>query len=82
MNVETCRWLPLLMSMGLGRSTLPMKMYSYRLEALPDGRWRWTVFGEDRKALRRGNAKDEHEAKLAVLRAIDALKIQARKPSF
>jgi hypothetical protein len=48
----------LLMSMGLGRSTLPMKMYS-----------------------RRGNAKDEHEAKLAVLRAIDALKIQARKPS-
>jgi hypothetical protein len=52
--------------MGLSRSTLPMKMYSYRLEALPDGRWRWTVFGEDRKALIRGNAKDEHEAPLCV----------------
>ena len=61
---------------------MPMKTYIYRVEALPNGRWRWTVFGEERKVLRRGNAKDEHEARLAALHAIDALKIRDRKPSF
>jgi hypothetical protein len=59
-----------------------MTIYSYIVESLPDGRWRWTVFGEDRKAVRSGSAKDEHAAKLAALNAIDHLKIQDRKSSF
>ena len=59
----------------------PSIIYSYITEALPDGRWRWTVFGEDRKPVRSGSAKDEQEARLAALHAIDALKIH-RKPSF
>jgi hypothetical protein len=57
-------------------------MYTYLVEGLPDGRWRWTVFREDRKAVRSGSAKDEREAKLAALHAIDALKVQDRKGSF
>jgi len=48
-----------------------MKMYSYRVEGLPDGRWRWTVFGGDYKAVRSGTEKDEQEAKVAALKAID-----------
>jgi hypothetical protein len=54
-------------------------MYKYHLEELPGGRWRWTVFREDHKSLRSGSAKDEHEAKLAALYAIDRLKREARK---
>jgi len=54
-------------------------MYKYHLEELPGGRWRWTVFREDHKSLRRGSTKDEHEAKLAALYAIDRLKREARK---
>ena len=42
-----------------------MKMYSYLVEGLPDGRWRWTVFGGDNKAVRSGTAKEEDEAKVA-----------------
>jgi hypothetical protein len=57
-------------------------MYSYLVERLPDGRWRWTVFREDRKAVRSGTAKDEREAKLHALHSIEALKIQDRKGSF
>jgi len=38
---------------------------------LPDGRWRWTVFGGDHKAVRSGTEKDEQEAKVAALKAID-----------
>jgi len=59
-----------------------MRMYSYLVEGLPDGRLRWTVFGDDRKAVRRGSAKCEHEAKLAAVKAIDQLKIQDRKTSL
>ena len=57
-------------------------MYRYQLQELPDGRWRWTVFNEDRKTLRSGSAKDEQEAKAAAQYVIDALKRVARKPSF
>jgi hypothetical protein len=59
-----------------------MRTYSYIVESLPDGRWRWTVFGEGRKAVRSGSAKDEHAAKLAAVNAIDELKMRDRKPSF
>jgi hypothetical protein len=59
-----------------------MRTYRYIVESLPDGRWRWTVFGEDRKAVRSGSAKDEHAAKLAATNAIEQLKIQNRKPNF
>ena len=59
-----------------------MRMYSYIVESLPDGRWRWTVFGERRKAVRSGSAKDEHAAKLAAVNAIDELKMRDRKPSL
>jgi hypothetical protein len=48
--------------------------YTYLVEALPDGRWRWTIFDENRKVFRSGSAKNEEEAKLAALYAIDALK--------
>jgi hypothetical protein len=51
-----------------------MKMYSYLVEGLADGRWRWTVFGGDRKAARSGTAKREDEATAAALNAIDELK--------
>jgi len=57
-------------------------MYSYLVELLPDGRWRWMVFREDRKVVRSGSAKDEREAKLRALHSIEALKIQDRKGSF
>ena len=59
-----------------------MRMHSYIVESLPDGRWRWTIFGEGRKAVRSGSAKDEHAAKLAAVNAIDELKMRDRKPSF
>jgi hypothetical protein len=49
-------------------------MYSYLVEGLPEGHWRWTVFGEDRKIARSGNAKTEHDARLAALQAIHDLK--------
>jgi hypothetical protein len=48
-------------------------MYSYFIEGLGEGQWRWTVFGDDHKA-KSGIAKGEHEAKLAALNAIDELK--------
>jgi hypothetical protein len=54
-----------------------MRTYSYIVESLPDGRWRWTVFGEGHKAVRSGSAKDEHAAKLAAVNAIDELKMRA-----
>ena len=53
-----------------------MKMYSYLVEGLPDGQWRWTMFGDDQKAVGRSIAKREHEAKEAALKAIDELKLQ------
>jgi hypothetical protein len=56
-----------------------MKMYSYLVEGLPDGRWRWTVFGSDHKAVRSGTAKGAHEAKIAALNAIDAQKESDKK---
>jgi hypothetical protein len=59
-----------------------MKIYTYLVEGLPDGRWRWTVFDEDRKVVRSGSSKDEQEAKLTALHAIDALKLQERPPRF
>ena len=51
-----------------------MKMYSYLVEGLPDGRWRWTVFGDDNKAVRSGTSKEEDEAKVAARNSIDELK--------
>ena len=51
-----------------------MKIYSYRVEHLPDGRWRWTVFGGDQKAVGSGTAKNEHHAKIAALNAINEQK--------
>jgi hypothetical protein len=45
----------------------PSRKYSYLVELLPDGRWRWTVFREDRNAVKSGSAKDEREAKLHAL---------------
>jgi hypothetical protein len=51
-----------------------MKIYSYRVEHLPDGRWSWTVFGGDQKAVSSGTAKNEHQAKLGALNAIDEQK--------
>jgi hypothetical protein len=51
-----------------------MKTYSYLVEGLPDGQWRWTMFGDDQKAVGSGIAKREHEAKEAALKAIDELK--------
>jgi hypothetical protein len=51
-----------------------MTMYSYFIEGLGEGQWRWTVFGDDHKAVKSGIAKGEHEAKLAALNAIDELK--------
>jgi hypothetical protein len=54
-------------------------MYSYLVEDLPDGRWRWTVFGGDRKAVRSGSARSEQEAKLAALKAMDELKKRDRE---
>jgi hypothetical protein len=59
-----------------------MKKYSYIVEGLPDGRRRWTVFAENRQAVRSGSTKDEHEAKVAAQNAIEQLKIQDRKGSF
>jgi hypothetical protein len=59
-----------------------MKLYSYLVGSLPDGRLRWKVFRENRKVIRSGSAKDKHETELAALYAIDALKIQDRKRSF
>ena len=59
-----------------------MRMYSYRVEVLPDGRWRWTVLCENHKVIRRGSAKDEHDARLAALHVIGQLKILDRKPNF
>ena len=59
-----------------------MRKYSYIVESLPDGRWRWTVFGEDGKAVRSGSAEDERAAKLAAVDAIDELKMRDRKPNF
>jgi uncharacterized protein YegP (UPF0339 family) len=50
-----------------------MKMYSYLVEGLADGQWRWTVFGGDHEAVRTGTAKGE-QAKVAALKAIDELK--------
>ena len=67
---------------GYNPGTRPMRKYSYIVENLPDGRWRWTVFGEGGKAARSGSAKDEHAAKLAAVNAIDELKMRDRKPSF
>jgi hypothetical protein len=60
----------------------PSRKYSYLVELLPDGRWRWTVFREDRNAVKSGSAKDEREAKLHALHSIEALKIQDRKGSI
>ena len=57
-----------------------MRTYSYIVDSLPDGRWRWTVFGEGHKVVRSGSAKDEHAAKLAAVNAIDELKMRDRKP--
>jgi hypothetical protein len=37
-----------------------MKMYSYLVEGLPDGQWRWTVFGDDQKAVGGGATNSEH----------------------
>ena len=49
-------------------------MYSYLVEGLPDGQWRWTMFGDDQKAVGRGTTNSEHNAKMAALTAIDELK--------
>jgi hypothetical protein len=47
---------------------------------LPDGRWRWTVCGDDNQALRSGTAQGENEAKVAARNSIDELKkIEAEK---
>jgi hypothetical protein len=43
---------------------------------------RWTVFGDDHKAVGSGIAKDEREAKAAALKAIDELKKKRRKLAF
>jgi hypothetical protein len=51
-----------------------MKMYSYLVEALPLGEWRWTVFGGDHNIARSGNATGEHAATSAAIEAIDQLK--------
>ena len=57
-----------------------MNMYSYLVEGLPDGRWRWTVCGDDNQALRSGTAQGENEAKVAARNSIDELKkIDAEK---
>jgi hypothetical protein len=56
-----------------------MKMYSYFVEDLPDGRWRWTVFGDDHKAVRSGTGKGEQEAKVAALKAIDEQRERDKK---
>jgi len=50
-----------------------MNMYSYLVEGLPDGRWRWTVFGGDNKAVRSGTAQGEDQ-KVAARNSIDELK--------
>jgi hypothetical protein len=55
-------------------------MYSYLAEGLGAGLWRWTVFGGDQKAVRRGRTNSEHNAKMGALTAIDDLKkINAEK---
>ena len=51
-----------------------MNMYSYLVEGLPDGRWRWTIFGGDNKAVRSGTAQGEDQAKVAARNSIDELK--------
>jgi hypothetical protein len=51
-----------------------MKMYSYLVEGLTDGRWGWTVFGGHQKPVRSGSAKGEYEAKVAARNAIEELK--------
>jgi hypothetical protein len=56
-----------------------MKMYSYLVEGLPDGRWRWTVFGDDNKAVRSGTSKEEDKPKVAARNSIDELKKLTRK---
>jgi hypothetical protein len=57
-----------------------MQMYSYLVEGLGAGQWRWTVFGGDHKAVRSGTNNSEHNAKMAALTAIDDLKkIDAEK---
>jgi hypothetical protein len=52
-----------------------VQMYSYLVEGLGEGEWRWTLFGGDHKPERSGKAKSEHEAKIAALKAIDDLKM-------
>jgi uncharacterized protein YegP (UPF0339 family) len=56
-----------------------MKMYSYLVEGLADGQWRWTVFGDNHKGVRTGTAKGEYEVKVAALKAIDELKKEDAK---
>ncbi|MBK5198234.1 MAG: hypothetical protein JJE37_08125 [Methyloceanibacter sp.] len=48
-----------------------MKMYSYLVEGLPNGQWRWTVFGDDHKAVGSGIAKGEREAKEACAKKLE-----------
>jgi hypothetical protein len=58
------------------RTVVPTKVYSYLVEGLPQGQWRWTVFGDSREVVRSGNAKSEHEARMAAMQAIHDLQKQ------
>jgi hypothetical protein len=51
-------------------------MYNYLVVALPQGQWRWTVFGERREVVKSGDAKSEHEARMAAMQAIHDLQKQ------
>jgi len=54
----------------------PMKMYSYLVEGLPEGQWRWTIFSDDHRPVKSDTSQREHDARMAALKAIDELKKQ------